>query len=76
MYICLALCKVGRSQHIVLGLKYISWALCRMGRSQMIELDPLVYILGPMSGGNYPEYSTWVLCRYARPYVWWACPRV
>ena len=76
MYICLALCKVGRSQHIVLGRKYISWALCRRGRSQMITLDPLVYILGHMSVGNDPEYSSGVLGIYPRPYVWWEGPRV
>ena len=42
----------------------------------MIELDPFVYIPGPISGGKDPEYSIGVLCIYPTPYVWWEGPRV
>ena len=37
---------------------YISWVPCQVGSSYCIVLRPYVHILGPMSGGKVPEYST------------------
>ena len=37
---------------------YIYWVLCQVGMSHRIVLRPYVHILGPMSGGKVPEYST------------------
>ena len=37
---------------------YILWAQCQVGSSYSIVLRPYVHILGPMSGGKVPEYST------------------